>query len=379
MDKIDVLKLLESKELLQDADLEELEHLLDKDPFNPVLRRIIYEKKKSLGISLSELEWAEMGVIQPDFDHFFIDVDLSNIKKQETGSGRSDDSRVETEGETNLLKEAVVENVEKEEPGEDATEADEGPVLSADEVSEQAVEKIQTEVEVTGSEGYDREEGSREEEKYESGSSVRLSLSMKHEEESDIEDWTDGEEQEEVFIIEMEEEDEIEADGDVYYTDDDIAEPEEVNLSADNPLTPFVTWIRSLNPNPGQQRQLSGINSSETDKEESKRRKKKESKKKNKKKKDRSSPEKIDNKVQKKKDIKRPHKVKVDKRLAAVIDFANRSLSDPSEVISETLAEILVEQGYFSKAIDMYLRLSLAFPEKSAYFAEIIKKIQKDN
>ena len=42
---------------------------------------------------------------------------------------------------------------------------------------------------------------------------------------------------------------------------------------------------------------------------------------------------------------------------------------------TETLAQIYAEQGYFEQARKIYSKLILAFPEKSAYFASLIKKI----
>jgi len=57
--------------------------------------------------------------------------------------------------------------------------------------------------------------------------------------------------------------------------------------------------------------------------------------------------------------------------------LAEKSVSENKSVISETLARLLVRQGYKEKAINMYMRLSLAFPEKSAYFAAEIEKLKK--
>jgi len=57
--------------------------------------------------------------------------------------------------------------------------------------------------------------------------------------------------------------------------------------------------------------------------------------------------------------------------------LAEKSVAENQSVISETLARLLVQQGYKEKAINMYQRLSLAFPEKSAYFAAEIDKLKK--
>ena len=58
-------------------------------------------------------------------------------------------------------------------------------------------------------------------------------------------------------------------------------------------------------------------------------------------------------------------------------ELAERSVAENKDVISETLARLLVKQGYRDKAINMYERLRLAFPEKSAYFAAEIEKLKK--
>jgi hypothetical protein len=57
-------------------------------------------------------------------------------------------------------------------------------------------------------------------------------------------------------------------------------------------------------------------------------------------------------------------------------ELAARSIEEDDEMVSETLADLLMWQGKTTKAIDMYQKLSLAFPDKSAYFASKIETIK---
>lgn len=56
---------------------------------------------------------------------------------------------------------------------------------------------------------------------------------------------------------------------------------------------------------------------------------------------------------------------------------ARKSAEDHNDVVSETLANIYIEQMLYRKAIETYEKLSLKFPEKSRYFADLIKSLEK--
>ncbi len=56
---------------------------------------------------------------------------------------------------------------------------------------------------------------------------------------------------------------------------------------------------------------------------------------------------------------------------------ASESVSFKQDMMTETLAKIYEKQGKTDKAIEIYNALSMKFPEKSAYFAVLIKKIEK--
>ena len=64
--------------------------------------------------------------------------------------------------------------------------------------------------------------------------------------------------------------------------------------------------------------------------------------------------------------------VEVDVRTEAEID-------DEDDLVSEELAEIYLAQGLKCEAVEIYRKLSLLNSEKSAYFAEKIESIEKNN
>ena len=61
----------------------------------------------------------------------------------------------------------------------------------------------------------------------------------------------------------------------------------------------------------------------------------------------------------------------------AILDLASDNLFNKSELMTETLAKIYVKQKKIKKALYAYKILSLKYPEKSSFFANQIKKLQK--
>ena len=49
------------------------------------------------------------------------------------------------------------------------------------------------------------------------------------------------------------------------------------------------------------------------------------------------------------------------------------------DLYTETLAQIYAEQGYYEQAKHIYSKLILAYPEKNAYFAALIQKLNEIN
>lgn len=59
----------------------------------------------------------------------------------------------------------------------------------------------------------------------------------------------------------------------------------------------------------------------------------------------------------------------------AVISMATES-NQQTEIITETMADVLIKQGKHAQAIDLYRKLSLLHPEKSVYFASLIDQLK---
>lgn len=62
---------------------------------------------------------------------------------------------------------------------------------------------------------------------------------------------------------------------------------------------------------------------------------------------------------------------------AGIKKSAEASLKADEEVLTEAMAEVRVSKGQVDKAIDIYRKLSLSNPEKSAYFAQKIADLKK--
>jgi hypothetical protein len=58
-------------------------------------------------------------------------------------------------------------------------------------------------------------------------------------------------------------------------------------------------------------------------------------------------------------------------------NMAKKSVIEPDDLVTETLASIYAQQGNYQKAINFYQKLSLKFPEKSRYFAALIEELNK--
>ncbi len=62
---------------------------------------------------------------------------------------------------------------------------------------------------------------------------------------------------------------------------------------------------------------------------------------------------------------------------ASYLDLTQKSTTFHSQLATETLAQVLLQQGNLSRALEVYEQLLLKFPKKRTYFTALIKKLQK--
>jgi hypothetical protein len=74
---------------------------------------------------------------------------------------------------------------------------------------------------------------------------------------------------------------------------------------------------------------------------------------------------------------KEPKIVPQKKSFYSPTEMARLSVTENSEIVTETLALIYMQQGDYFKALSAYEKLSLKYPEKSSYFANQIKIIKQ--
>lgn len=83
------------------------------------------------------------------------------------------------------------------------------------------------------------------------------------------------------------------------------------------------------------------------------------------------------NRAEESANLRKPAREKSPAKVQQARKLARQSLEERDEIASVTLATLLEKQGYHEKAIAMYERLGMIFPEKKAFFAEKIQTLKQ--
>lgn len=77
--------------------------------------------------------------------------------------------------------------------------------------------------------------------------------------------------------------------------------------------------------------------------------------------------------------IKEEPKIKIDTSKESISDLSEESTKDNNEIVTETLAKIYISQNKKHKAIEIYKKMIVKYPEKITYFANQIKLLEKED
>ena len=75
--------------------------------------------------------------------------------------------------------------------------------------------------------------------------------------------------------------------------------------------------------------------------------------------------------------INNKKRIDPDRNFSNTDDLSEKSLVSQDELMTETLAKVLMKQKKYVKALEAYRILSLKYPEKNSLFANQIKEIKK--